>query len=73
MMSVDQLTGRYFRLRNELAVAYSSVPWNTGHIDRLTNELAAIELEIAAADVGGHRASVPLIPLIARRNRQETS
>lgn len=56
MMSVDQFTGRYFRLRNELAVAYGSVPWNTGHIDRLTGELAAIERQIAVADTGYHRA-----------------
>jgi hypothetical protein len=79
MMSVDQLTGRYFRLRNELAAAYASVPWNTGHIDRLTGELAAIEREIAALANGyRHAVTAPIahtdprhIALIAHQNRQE--
>ena len=50
-MTVDQLTGRYFRLRKELAAAYGLVPCNTGHIDRLTDDLASIEREITAASV----------------------
>ena len=54
-MNIEQLTGRYFRLRQELAAAYGSVPWNTGHIDRLTDELAATEREIAVATVRNHR------------------
>ena len=82
MMIVNQLTGRYFRLRNELAAAYGSVPWNTGHIDRLTGELAAIEREMAAAATGYHHAvtaslsynrpAARLVTLIAHQNRQET-
>ena len=51
-MNSDQLTGRYCRLQHELAVAYGSVPWNTGHIDRLTDELAETEREIAGANAG---------------------
>lgn len=51
-MDIEQLTGRYFRLRQELAVAYGSVPWNTGLIDRLADELAETEREMAAASVG---------------------
>ena len=50
-MSIDQLTGRYFRLRNELAAAYGSMPWNTGHTDRLTDELASIERERSAPTI----------------------
>ncbi len=51
-MDIEQLTGRYFRLRQELAVAYGCVPWNTGLIDRLADELAATEREMIAASVG---------------------
>lgn len=51
-MDIEQLTGRYFRLRQELADAYGSVPWNTGLIDRLTDDLAATERSMAAASVG---------------------
>lgn len=48
-MSIEHLIGRHFRLQQELAVAYGAVPWNTGHIDRLTDDLARTEREIAAA------------------------
>lgn len=51
-MNIEQLAGRCLRLRQELAVAYSSVPWNTGLIDRLTDELAATERGMAAASLG---------------------
>ena len=47
-MDLQQLAGRCFRLKQELATAYSVVPWNTGRIDRLTDDLAATEREIAA-------------------------
>ena len=48
-MSIDQLIGRYFRLQQELAAASGSLPWNTGHIDRLTDELSTTERELSAA------------------------
>ncbi len=47
-MNLEQLTGRYFRLKQEIAIAYGAVPWNIGRLDRLTHELAATEREIAA-------------------------
>ena len=50
-VDTEQLAGRYRRLSQELAVAHGSVPWNTGHIDRLTHDLVAIEREIGAATV----------------------
>ncbi|HKW83495.1 MAG TPA: hypothetical protein VJN68_07040 [Burkholderiaceae bacterium] len=58
-MNIEQLTGRYFRLRQELAVAYASVPRNTGLIDRLIDDLAATEREMAAASVGCLRVVEP--------------
>ena len=51
-MNIDQLTGRYFRLRQELAVAEASVPRNTGLVDRLAHDLVATEREMASAGVG---------------------
>jgi len=47
-MNREQLMGRYFRLQQELSIAYSAQPWNSGRIDRLANELAGTEREIAA-------------------------
>jgi hypothetical protein len=55
-MSIDQLEGHYLRLRQELSAAYGSWPWNIGHIDRLTDDLAATERELAAAIAGHLRA-----------------
>lgn len=47
-MDFVQLTGRCYRLKQELAIAYSEVPWHTGRIERLTHDLAETEREIAA-------------------------
>jgi len=47
-MNHEQLMGRYFRLQQELSIAYSAQPWNSGRIDRLADELANTEREIAA-------------------------
>jgi hypothetical protein len=35
-------------LQGELAVAYSKVPWQTAWIDRLADDLANVEKEVAA-------------------------
>ncbi len=47
-MDLEQLTGRYIRLKQELAMAYKAEPWHQGRIDRLANELTATERELAA-------------------------
>ena len=46
-MTLDQLMGRYFRLQQELSIAYAQQPWHSGRIDRLANELADTERQIA--------------------------
>ncbi len=46
-MTLDQLMGRYFRLKQELSIAYLARPWHTQLIDRLANDLATTEREIA--------------------------
>ena len=51
-MTLAQLTGRHFRLRQELALAYSSLPWNTRRIDRLSKDIACTDRDIAGARAG---------------------
>jgi hypothetical protein len=46
-MNLDQLMGRYFRLKQELSIAYRQQPWHSGRIDRLADALASTEREIA--------------------------
>ena len=48
-MTLDQLVGKYFRLRAELAAAYAALFWDTRHIDRLDNEIASTGVAIAQA------------------------
>jgi hypothetical protein len=47
-MGLDQLTGRYRRLQQELAAAYAEEPWPAGRIDRLALDIAETERAIAA-------------------------
>ena len=47
-MQLEQLMGRYFRLKQELAVVYRERPWHGARIDRLADDLTSTEREIAA-------------------------
>lgn len=47
-MQLKSLMGRYFRLKQELSIAYRARPWLGGRIDRLADDLAATEREIGA-------------------------
>lgn len=47
-MQLEQLMGRYFRLKQELALAYREQPWHGARIDRLADDLATAERAIAA-------------------------
>jgi hypothetical protein len=42
-MDTDALMGRYSRLKQDLAAAYRELPWRSGLIDRIANELAETE------------------------------
>ena len=53
-MTLEQLTGRYWRLRQELAAAYEAQPWHSGQIDRLVDQIAETERAIGAR-TGGTR------------------
>ena len=56
-MELEPLMGRYFRLKQELSIAYRARPWLGGRIDRLANDLAATEREIGALQAGSRDAS----------------
>ena len=45
-MTLEQLTSRYFRLQQELSIAYQQRPWHSGRIDRLARDIASTEREI---------------------------
>lgn len=47
-MELEPLMGRYFRLKQELSIAYRTRPWHGGRIDRLADDLAATERELRA-------------------------
>lgn len=55
-MNLEQLTQRHARLQQDLATAYDAVPWNAGEIDRLADDLASTEREIAALTAGDRRS-----------------
>jgi len=46
-MGLTQLTGKYTRLREELANAYTAPVWQSGMIDRLTEEILETERALA--------------------------
>ena len=60
-MDIEQLMGRYFRLKQELSIAYRAQPWHSGRIDRLADELATTEREIAALQPTDEQCAEPLL------------
>jgi hypothetical protein len=53
-MTLDQLTGRYLRLRQELSAAYEAQPRDARRIGRLASDLSTTAGEIASvASVNG--------------------
>lgn len=60
-MEVDQLSGRYVRLKQELATAYVASLWRDGLIDRLANELASVERQLLVANHASRRVSEPML------------
>jgi hypothetical protein len=47
-MELERLMSRYFRLRQELSIAYRAQPWNSTRIDRLADDIADAERRIAS-------------------------
>lgn len=60
-MYLEQLTGRYYRLKQELAQAYREHPWRSAHVDRLADDLAATEREIAALQPVDEQCGDPML------------
>jgi alpha-D-ribose 1-methylphosphonate 5-triphosphate synthase subunit PhnG len=48
-MTLEQLIGKYFRLRAELAAAYNALYQDPQHIDRLHNEMGSTGVAIIQA------------------------
>ena len=46
-MTIEQLMGRYLRLRQDLEIAYNARPWQSARVDRLANDIARTERELA--------------------------
>jgi len=60
-MTSNQLTGKYARLRSDLEAAYAEPAWNlgrTGRIDRIANDLAAVERALAVQRLGARLINV---------------
>ena len=69
-MDLEQLSGRYRRLKDELAALHGQQPAPEGRIERLTEEIAETERAIAALGIktsprSGTRLALPT-PSIAR-------
>ena len=60
-MDLEQLMGRYFRLKQELSIAYKAQPWNSARVDRLADDLAATEREIAARQPADEQYNEPML------------
>lgn len=47
-MDIDQLTGRYARLQDELEMAYSTSPCHHAHMNRLADDIVSIERQLSS-------------------------
>ena len=50
---MDDLDGKYQVLRSELDEAYSAPVWDSDRIDRIADEIAPVERELAALRARG--------------------
>jgi hypothetical protein len=50
MMNIQQLIGRYLRLKQDLEIAYRTHPWQSAHINRLANDISRTEFELASRE-----------------------
>lgn len=64
-MTNNQLTGKYARLRAELAAAHSESSWSlgrAGRIDRIARDLSEIERTLAVQRLGARLINVDESP-----------
>ena len=63
-MSVDQLFGKYRRLKKDLSAAYSQPQWNAALVDRLVDEIGSVERELAMRAPMGMPGSLVVSPVV---------
>jgi hypothetical protein len=51
-MSPQELNDRYQHLRTELDAAYAAPVWDSNRINRITEEMAPVELALASFECG---------------------
>lgn len=61
-MDQEQLMGRFVRLKHELSAAYSAQPWHSRRIDRIADDLAETERQIAASLPVDEQAGESMLP-----------
>ena len=64
-MTSDQLTGKYARLRRELAAAHAEPATSagrSGRIDRIASELAVLEHSLAVQRLGARLVTLGEVP-----------
>jgi hypothetical protein len=49
-MMIEQLMVRYLRLKQDLEIAYKAQPWHSARINRLADDIARTERELASRD-----------------------
>jgi hypothetical protein len=49
-MKLEELNGRYQHLRSELDAAYAAPIWDSNRINRITEEMAPVELALASLE-----------------------
>ncbi len=48
MMELEDLNGKYRHLRSELDAAYAAPVWDSNRINRITEEMAPVEMTLAS-------------------------
>ena len=49
-MELEELNGKYAHLRSELDAAYAAPVWDSNRINRITEEMAPVELALASLE-----------------------
>ena len=49
-MELEELSGKYAHLRSELDAAYAAPVWDSNRINRITEEMAPVELALASLE-----------------------
>lgn len=59
-MTDPNLLGTYVELRAQLAAAYSATHWSSDVVDRIADDLAVVEFELAKCQPVDEQTSDPL-------------